>query len=203
MRDIGICCPCGTSSLVGEGGNDGAFGLDDFSLGLARVGFRSLGVALEGRTCRVRLSAGDRGRAACRASTPPMPCGRSAAARPRCPCRSGPSCVAAGARWSTLGRGGHMRDCLRRHGAAYAVRLLLRARTVYTSAQQGTDPAVSPTRYSPEETARRGHSIYERALRAELEAHHHGEVVAIDINTDVPKCSTGSRMASVSPTQGK
>jgi hypothetical protein len=43
---------------------------------------------------------------------------------------------------------------------------------------------VTPSLYSPEETARRGQATYERALRAQLEPHHQGEVVAIDINTE-------------------
>lgn len=43
---------------------------------------------------------------------------------------------------------------------------------------------MAATRYSPEETARRGQSIYERSLRAQLEPQHQGEVVAIDINTE-------------------
>lgn len=43
---------------------------------------------------------------------------------------------------------------------------------------------MTPSLYSPEETARRGQAIYERALRAQLEPHHQGEVVAIDINTE-------------------
>ena len=38
-------------------------------------------------------------------------------------------------------------------------------------------------RYSAEETARRGDEIYERAIRAQVEATHYGKVVAIDIET--------------------
>jgi len=38
-------------------------------------------------------------------------------------------------------------------------------------------------RYSAEETARRGDEIYERTIRAQVEATHHGKVVAIDIET--------------------
>ena len=39
------------------------------------------------------------------------------------------------------------------------------------------------SRYSAEETARRGDTIYEQELRAQLEPEHTGEVVAIDIET--------------------
>jgi len=38
-------------------------------------------------------------------------------------------------------------------------------------------------RYSAEETARRGDEIYERTIRAQVEATHSGKVVAIDIET--------------------
>lgn len=43
---------------------------------------------------------------------------------------------------------------------------------------------MTAARYSPEETAKRGQSIYERTLRALLEPQHSGEVVAIDVNTE-------------------
>ena len=39
------------------------------------------------------------------------------------------------------------------------------------------------TRRPAEETARLGDEIYERDIRAEVEADHHGEYVAIDVNT--------------------
>jgi hypothetical protein len=39
------------------------------------------------------------------------------------------------------------------------------------------------SRYSAEETARRGDEIYERTIRAQVEADHYGKVVAIDIET--------------------
>jgi hypothetical protein len=42
---------------------------------------------------------------------------------------------------------------------------------------------VTPSLYSPEETAKRGQSIYDRTLRAQLEPRHRGEVVAIDIDS--------------------
>lgn len=38
-------------------------------------------------------------------------------------------------------------------------------------------------RYSAEETARRGDEIYERQVRAQVEAGNRGKVVAIDIET--------------------
>ena len=40
-----------------------------------------------------------------------------------------------------------------------------------------------PPRYSAEETARRGDEIYERQVRAQVEAGNQGKVVAIDIET--------------------
>lgn len=41
----------------------------------------------------------------------------------------------------------------------------------------------STPRYTPEETARRGQEIYERAVRPHLEAAHLGEFAAVDIET--------------------
>jgi hypothetical protein len=38
-------------------------------------------------------------------------------------------------------------------------------------------------RYTAEETARRGDELYEREVRARVEAGNHGKVVAIDIET--------------------
>jgi hypothetical protein len=43
---------------------------------------------------------------------------------------------------------------------------------------------MAPTRYSPEETARRGQAIYEHALQAQLEPQQQGKVVAIDVTTE-------------------
>jgi hypothetical protein len=37
--------------------------------------------------------------------------------------------------------------------------------------------------YSPEETARLGDGIYEREIRAKVEPSHHGQVVAIDVDS--------------------
>lgn len=38
-------------------------------------------------------------------------------------------------------------------------------------------------RYSKEEFARRGNEIYETQIRPQIEAGHHGKIVAIDIET--------------------
>ncbi len=43
--------------------------------------------------------------------------------------------------------------------------------------------SVPQSRYSANETARRGDDIYERTIRPQAEATHHGRVVAIDIET--------------------
>jgi hypothetical protein len=42
---------------------------------------------------------------------------------------------------------------------------------------------VRQRRYSLEEFARRGTEIYERQVRPQVEAAHHGQIVAIDIDT--------------------
>ena len=41
----------------------------------------------------------------------------------------------------------------------------------------------TPTRRSREETARLGKEIYNRDIRSVVEADHHGEVVAIDVDS--------------------
>ena len=41
----------------------------------------------------------------------------------------------------------------------------------------------TPTRRSREETARLGDEIYERDIRPQVEADHHGEIVAIDVDS--------------------
>ena len=41
----------------------------------------------------------------------------------------------------------------------------------------------TPTRRSAEETGRLGDEIYERDIRANVEAMHHGKVVAIDVDS--------------------
>jgi hypothetical protein len=43
--------------------------------------------------------------------------------------------------------------------------------------------AVRRPRYSKEEFARRGDQIYDQDIRSQVEAEHHGEYVAIDIET--------------------
>lgn len=40
------------------------------------------------------------------------------------------------------------------------------------------------SRYSAEETARRGDEIYDRAIRPQVETTHYGKVIAIDIDTE-------------------
>ena len=47
---------------------------------------------------------------------------------------------------------------------------------------QGETPAAHPRR-PREETARIGDEIYERDIRAQVEADHHGEYVAIDVDS--------------------
>ncbi len=42
---------------------------------------------------------------------------------------------------------------------------------------------IAPTRRPSEETARLGDEIYERNIRRLVEADHHGEVVAIDVDS--------------------
>ena len=41
----------------------------------------------------------------------------------------------------------------------------------------------TPTRRPREETARLGDEIYERDIRPQVEADHHGEVIAIDVDS--------------------
>ncbi len=43
--------------------------------------------------------------------------------------------------------------------------------------------SVRKPRYTAEETARRGDELYERHVRAQVEAGNHGKIVAIDIET--------------------
>lgn len=43
--------------------------------------------------------------------------------------------------------------------------------------------AVRQPRYSKEEFARRGHEIYDSQVRSQVEADHHGRIVAIDIES--------------------
>ncbi len=54
---------------------------------------------------------------------------------------------------------------------------------VETPAQmQGAGTEASP-RHPREETARLGKEMYERDIRRQVEANHHGEVVAIDVDS--------------------
>ena len=53
-----------------------------------------------------------------------------------------------------------------------------------TKGVQVEDPeALVGTRHPREETVRRGREIYERDIRRQVEAGHHGEVVAIDVDS--------------------
>ncbi len=45
------------------------------------------------------------------------------------------------------------------------------------------DGIVASPRRSPEETARLGKELYERDIRRQVEADHHGEIVAIDVDS--------------------
>jgi hypothetical protein len=49
--------------------------------------------------------------------------------------------------------------------------------------RQHFDPAQRKPRYSKEEFARRGHEIYDSQVRSQVEADHHGKIVAIDIES--------------------
>ena len=51
-----------------------------------------------------------------------------------------------------------------------------------SSTTQGARPNSPPSR-PKEETARLGDEIYERGIRQQVEADHHGEVVAIDVES--------------------
>ena len=51
--------------------------------------------------------------------------------------------------------------------------------TASTQAARGSSP---PSR-AKEETARLGDAIYERDIRQQVEADHHGEIVAIDVDS--------------------
>ena len=53
-----------------------------------------------------------------------------------------------------------------------------------THAPTKSPRSTTPTRPG-EEIARLGDEIYERGIRAQVEADHHGEVVAIDVDTGI------------------
>jgi hypothetical protein len=55
---------------------------------------------------------------------------------------------------------------------------------------------VRQPRYSKEEFARRGHEIYESQVRSEVEAVHHGRIVAIDIESGAFEVSDDSLTAA-------
>ena len=59
-------------------------------------------------------------------------------------------------------------------------------RDTETSANgQGQGEGVAaPLRRPREETARLGKNIYERDIRGQVEADHHGEIVAIDVDSE-------------------
>ena len=52
-----------------------------------------------------------------------------------------------------------------------------------TSARATEERAGTPPRRPREETARLGKRIYERDIRRKVEANHHGEIVAIDVDS--------------------
>ncbi|MEB3294165.1 MAG: hypothetical protein VKJ24_13480 [Synechococcales bacterium] len=43
--------------------------------------------------------------------------------------------------------------------------------------------SIRQPRHSKEDFARRGHELYESQIRSQVEADHHGKIVAIDIET--------------------
>ena len=42
---------------------------------------------------------------------------------------------------------------------------------------------VQSSKYSKEDVAERGHQIYDAQIRSQVEANHHGEIIAIDVKT--------------------
>ena len=55
---------------------------------------------------------------------------------------------------------------------------------------------VRQPRYSKEEFARRGNELYERQIRAQVEAGNHGKIVAIDIETGAYETDASELAAS-------
>ena len=53
-----------------------------------------------------------------------------------------------------------------------------------------------PSRRSREETARLGDEIYERDIRAQVEVGHHGEYIAIDVDSGIWAVSDDLRAAA-------
>ncbi len=58
------------------------------------------------------------------------------------------------------------------------------------------DSVAAPPRRPREETARLGDEIYERDIRTQVEADHHGEYVAIDVDSGTWAISDDLRAAS-------
>ena len=57
-------------------------------------------------------------------------------------------------------------------------------RDTENSAQTHGEAVVASPRRPREETARLGKELYERDIRRQVEADHHGEVVAIDVDSE-------------------
>ena len=62
--------------------------------------------------------------------------------------------------------------------------------------QQQLDPAPRQPRYSKEEFAQRGNEIYETQIRSQVAAEHHGQIVAIDIETAAYEIAQDSLIAA-------
>ncbi len=58
-------------------------------------------------------------------------------------------------------------------------------RDTETSANRQREGVDVPPRRPSEETARLGKEIYEREIRGQVEADHHGEIVAIDVDSGI------------------
>ena len=56
--------------------------------------------------------------------------------------------------------------------------------------------SIRQPRYTPEEASHRGDAIYDRDLRARLEPHHNGEIVAIDLDTGAWEVDTDQQTAA-------
>ncbi len=65
-----------------------------------------------------------------------------------------------------------------------------------TVAPARTGEAAAPSRRPREETARLGDEIYDRDIRPQVEADHHGEYVAIDVNSGSWAISDDLRVAA-------
>ena len=67
---------------------------------------------------------------------------------------------------------------------------------MYATRCIGSTMMAKQPRYSPEETARRGDDIYEREIRAHVEAANRGRVVAIDVDSGAYVIAGNARAAS-------